>query len=105
MSVQKRKPAWFVLYLLILMMFLMFVIEGRDGLPDWANEAATLGIVLLVFGAMHLWVRANLPNLMQDELRDLKPGEFRFIEVPPRRIETGFTNDPGRILGTHDHAD
>ena len=85
MTKQQRKPAWWILYALVFLMIAAFVLEGFDGLPDWANEVATIGIIGLVFGAMVLWMHANAHALWNEELN--KPGleEYRIQVIEPRQ--------------------
>ncbi|MBI5030026.1 MAG: hypothetical protein HZB51_05830 [Chloroflexi bacterium] len=81
---QQSKPKWFLLYALVVLMIGVFVFEGKDGLPSWANELVSFGIVIFVFTAMILWVHINSSALWQEELRNIHPEEFRIHEYPPR---------------------
>ncbi len=81
-----RKPAWFILYALVILMIAAFVFVNKDGLPAWANEFANFGIIVFVFGAMLVWVHLNSSALWEDELRDIKPGEFQMTEYPPQML-------------------
>ncbi len=84
MPKKQHKPGWFVLYALVILMIVVFVLEGRDGLPAWANEFMAFGIVVFVFGAMLLWIRLNSSALWQDELKNIRPNEYHIEEYPPR---------------------
>lgn len=84
MQKKKRKPGWFILYALVILMLAVFMFENKDGLPSWANELADYGIVFFVFAAMLLWVRLNAAALWQEELKNIRPEEFHFDEYPPR---------------------
>ncbi len=83
MPAKQRKPAWFILYVLVFLMIAIFVLESKDGLPNWANEFASFVIVLIVFGAMALWVHVNMPALMDEERRKNPQGELHIHEYPP----------------------
>lgn len=83
MSKKQRKPSWLILYVLVFAMIAVFILESKDGLPDWANEFATIVIIIFVFAAMVLWVHVNMSSLMEEELGNIKPGEFRMEEIPP----------------------
>ena len=85
------KPAWWVLYALIALMLLVLALESLDGLPAWANEIASIVIVLMVFGGMLLWVRVNSSSLWNEELRNIDPREFKIIEYQPQLSQTEST--------------
>ncbi len=80
---KQRKPAWFILYFLVIFMIVALVLEGRDGLPGWANEWLGIGIVLFVFGAMALWVHLNAGGLLDEEMKETQFEEFDITEYPP----------------------
>ena len=82
------KPAWWVLYGLVILMLVILALEGVDGLPDWTNEVASIGIVVMVFGGMMLWVWLNSANLWNEELRNIDPREFEIVEYQPQRSQT-----------------
>jgi hypothetical protein len=64
-------------------MVVAFLLEGKDGLPAWANEFGSFGIVIVVFGAMLVAVRLNASTLWQDELKNIQPEEFHIEEYAP----------------------
>ena len=80
---KQSKPKWFILYALVVLMIAAFVIEGKDGLPSWANELVDFGIVIFVFATMIFWIRMNASTLWQDELSNIRPEEFHIREYPP----------------------
>ena len=89
------KPAWWVLYALIVLMLVVLALESIDGLPTWANEVASIGIVLMVFSGMMLWVRLNSASLWHEELRNLDPREFKIVEYQPQQLELERSNGQG----------
>ncbi len=68
MKKKQLKPAWILLYAFIAIMFVGILLESVDGLPAWTNEAATIIIVFLIFGAMAVWVKANASAMLREEL-------------------------------------
>lgn len=68
MPKKQHQSSWFVLYILVVVMLVALVLEGRDGLPAWANEVVGIGIVLFVFGVIALWVHLNAAALINEEL-------------------------------------
>lgn len=82
---KQHKPTWFILYAFVFLMLGALVLESFDGLPDWANEVVTIGIIGLIFGTMILWMRANAHALWNEEMN--KPGleEYRIEVISPRQ--------------------
>jgi len=46
------------------------------------HQAVQLGIVLLVYGLIHLWLRANRSALMREDQTQMAK-TYRVIEIPP----------------------
>ncbi len=84
MNKKQFKPAWFILYAFIALMFIGIALESMDGLPPWANEVATVIIVLLIFGAMAVWVNANISAMLHEELQD-KHEPLRLTVYTPKQ--------------------
>lgn len=82
---KQRKPAWFILYVLVVLMIVALVLEGKDGLPGWANELVGIGIVFFVFGSIALWVHLNTAALMDEEIERAKHEELVITEYPPKQ--------------------
>ena len=92
---KQRKPAWFILYFLVVLMIVALVLEGKDGLPGWANDALGIGIVLFVFGSMALWVHLNTGALLDEEVKRYRNEEFIFTEYPPKQPSKKTRNGNG----------
>ena len=54
-----HKPAWWQLYLLIPIMFVLIAIESLEPLPGMSNDIVDAGIVVLFFVAVLGWVHLN----------------------------------------------
>ena len=93
MSTKQCKPSWWVLYALLVLMIVAFVFESKDGLPPWANQVADIGIVLVVFGAMALWVRLNLSALTAEEFEQAGSEEWRVEEYLPQEFSNPSPNE------------
>ncbi len=65
MKHQSVQPKWWQLYLTFPLMVVLFAIEGRLKLSTYARQIAQLGIILLVFGLVHLWLKANEAAMRQ----------------------------------------
>ncbi len=83
MAKQKRKPSWWIPLALLFMMLALLILLGRDGLPDWANETAGLGIVLMLFAGTALWFRLSMPLFLDEELEQAKHEEIKIEEYLP----------------------
>ena len=82
MASKKMKPSWWQLYAMLPVLVGLFLLEMRLQLTGTENTLAQLGILGLVYGFMHLWLRANRRALMG---LDEEHGEWRarVYEFPP----------------------
>ena len=60
-----RRAAWWQLYLLGLAMIGLLVIEARAALSALGHQALAIGTLLVAYGLMDRWVRANKLALLQ----------------------------------------
>ncbi len=67
---ETRKPSWWVLYLIVPVMAGLLVIEHDLVLSLLGHELAQFGIVVIIFGLMALWVRANEREMVSPTTRD-----------------------------------
>jgi hypothetical protein len=56
-------PKWWQLYLTFPLLIALFVLDHRLELPQSGHVAFQVGILLLVYGLIHLWIKANLKAL------------------------------------------
>ncbi len=96
--VSRRKPNWWLLYLTVPLMLGLLVIEGRMPYPLVVHRIAEVVIVLLSFGLMFLWVRANEGGLIDEEIEKgrwtIRP-EPTEQTVNPARRRSGGCEDVG----------
>ena len=59
MDTQDRRPAWWQLLLLLPVMIGLVVLEARAPFSEPVHTAATVGILVLGYALVGLWVRAN----------------------------------------------
>jgi hypothetical protein len=70
MKKKRCRPRWWQLYLLGVGTIGLFVLVARAQLPERGREAAALGALVLLYGLIHLWLRANSQALLYtDQLR------------------------------------
>jgi hypothetical protein len=95
MSSKRKQAQWWQLYAMMPLLVGLFLLELRLHLNGAENVMAQLGILLLVYGLIHLWIRANAEALMEpDERLDENPyempGKWRI-----RTYEFSPTDTPG----------
>lgn len=82
MSPSSLHPKWWQLYLAIPLLIVLFVLDSRIRISTRGHEVVQIGIVLLVYGLIHLWLKANRSALMrEDQKQSIKV--YRLIEIPP----------------------
>ena len=59
MSPSSLRPKWWQLYLAFPLLIALFVLDGRLRISTRGHEAVQIGIVLLVYGLISLWIKAN----------------------------------------------
>ena len=70
---QKRGPRWGLLYMIVPLAAGLFWLEMKTPLSETEHRAADIGIVLLIFGLVEIWLRANrLAMLSEDQQRQKK---------------------------------
>lgn len=63
-----RKPAWWQMFALVPLMLGLMLASTDLALPQWAEEAVEIGIVVAAFGGMLFWVHINASLLEQEAL-------------------------------------
>ena len=59
MSTSNLRPKWWQLYLTLPLLIVLFIADNRLKISARGHQAVQIAIVLLVFGLIHLWIRAN----------------------------------------------
>ena len=57
------RPKWWQLYLTLPLLVVLFIVENRLKLSNRGHQVVQIGIILLVYGLMYLWVHANAQAL------------------------------------------
>lgn len=63
MSTRNLHPKWWQLYLTLPLLVVLFMGDSRLKISSGGHEAAQIGIVLLVYGLIYLWLKANAKAL------------------------------------------
>lgn len=76
------KPAWWILFVLLLGMLGLLFLESQDGAPPGLHEILELLIIIAFFISLVIWVRANATALEEEDLHDYI-GTLQIHEYPP----------------------
>jgi hypothetical protein len=71
MSSQHIRPKWWQVYLTFPLLIMLFLADNRLKLSEHGHQAVQIGIVLLVYGLVHLWLKANATALSRMDQRRL----------------------------------
>jgi hypothetical protein len=74
-------PKWWQLYLTFPLLIALFLLDSRLRLSTHGHQAVQVGIVLLVYGLIHLWLKANRSALNEPQGQPITI--YRVIEIPP----------------------
>jgi hypothetical protein len=69
MSSSNIRPKWWQLYLILPLLVALFMLDFRLKLSIRGHQAVQIGILLLVYGLVHLWLKANLVALSKMDHR------------------------------------
>jgi hypothetical protein len=73
------RPKWWLLYLLLPVLVGLLVIESKASISDAGHRVVEVGIVLLVFGLIELWLRGNDANIRAAQWRAAQGRETRRV--------------------------
>ena len=78
-------PKWWQLYLTLPLLIVLFMLDNRLELSVRDHQVVQFGIILLVFGLMHLWLKAKAKALSNmDRVRS--SGSVRGIVIRPHQL-------------------
>lgn len=85
-----KKPAWWKLFLVLALLFGALVGMTRLGIPRVVEQIMQFGFIVLAFGTMLVWTRANEGNiewyeLDQEKLRAARRARQIQRDTPPMR--------------------
>jgi hypothetical protein len=79
------RPKWWQLYLTFPLLIALFVLETRLRVSVRAHQAVQIGILLLVYGLIHIWLKANRSALSQMD-RDRYSKTLTVIRIPNAQL-------------------
>jgi hypothetical protein len=71
MNTNTTRPKWWQVYLIFPLLIALFILDSRLKISVRGHQAVQVGIILLVYGLVHLWLKANaaaLSNMDQQKL-------------------------------------
>lgn len=86
-------PKWWQLYLTFPLLIGLFLMDHKLRISAREHEVVQIGIILLIFGLVYLWIRANSTALSHlDRKKHLD--RILIVQVPPLQL-------PGSNNGKH----
>ena len=80
-------PKWWQLYLVLPFAVLLFVLERQLPFSTSGHQAVQVGIVLVIFGLVHLWLRANRAALTEAEQEQHQWRATLIVSVIPSPLD------------------
>jgi hypothetical protein len=85
MSASNLRPKWWQLYLTFPLLIVLFAAENRLKISSRGHQAVQIVIVLLIFGLIHLWIKANSSALSRMD-QEQYSGRVTVIRIPPDQL-------------------
>jgi hypothetical protein len=79
------RPKWWQLYLTFPLLMALFVLDARLKISVHGHQAIQIGILLLVYGLIHVWLKANRSALSEMD-RDRYSRTLTGLRIPPAQI-------------------
>ena len=80
------RPKWWQLYLIFPLLIALFIQEARFRISTRGHQAVQIGIILLVYGLIHLWLKANAAALSGIDQR-IDHGMITVIRLPVSQLQ------------------
>jgi hypothetical protein len=78
-------PKWWQLYLTFPLLIALFLVDSRLKISTRGHQIVQIGILLLIYGLVHLWLKANSSASSQMD-RKQNRGRITVIEIPPYQL-------------------
>jgi len=79
------RPKWWQVYLTFPLLITLFMLDNRIKLSERGHQAVQIGIILLVYGLVHLWLKANAKALSNINQRQFH-GTVTVTRVPSYQL-------------------
>jgi len=85
MNTNYARPKWWQVYLTFPLLIVLFMLDHRLTLSASGHQAVQIGILLLVYGLVHLWLNANSAALSKMDQKQYH-GTVTVIRIPPFQL-------------------
>lgn len=85
MSTNYARPKWWQLYLTFPLLIALFVLDHRLNISAGEHQAVQIGIILFIYGLVHLWLKANAAALSKMDQRQYQRTVI-VTRVPPYQL-------------------
>lgn len=82
---QDIRPKWWQVYLIFPLLIALFILDSRLKLSARGHQAVQIGILLFVYGLIHLWLKANSAALSEMDQKQFH-NTFTVIRIPPYQL-------------------
>jgi len=79
------RPKWWQVYLTLPLLIMLFMADTRLKLSARGHQVLQIGIILLVYGLVHLWLKANAKALAQMDQRQFR-GTVTVTRIPSYQL-------------------
>ncbi len=103
MPLSNPRPKWWQLYLTFPLLVVLFILETRLRISQSGHQLVQLGILLLVYGLIHLWLKSNAKALSAlDRVRVMRVPIIHAYPLPDdeKRKRPIFRLPDSEIKGT-----
>jgi len=96
MTSSDARPKWWQLYLTFPLLIILFALDSHLKISTRGHQVVQIGILLIVYGLVHLWLKANSTALSRMDQRPYH-GTVTVVRVPPYKLsDTG--EDKSRVF-------
>jgi hypothetical protein len=85
MTTNNFRPKWWQVYLTFPLLIALFMLDNRLKLSVRGHQTVQIGILLLVYGLVHLWLKANAMALSRMDQKQFH-NTFTVIRIPPHQL-------------------
>ena len=91
MSTHYARPKWWQVYLTFPLLIALFMVDNRLKLTERGHQAVQIGIILFVYGLVHLWLKANARALSNMDQRQFH-GTVIVTRIPLHQLPDAKSN-------------
>jgi hypothetical protein len=85
MSKNNSRPKWWQVYLTFPLLIALFILDSRLKLSEHGHVAVQIGILLFVYGLIHMWLKSNVAALSNTDQRQFH-GTVTVTRIPLHQL-------------------